>query len=162
MGDVAGIVAVAAGVAAVVSAGASLFSARNSGRSASAAERSANASVTALHRAAVRELVMLAHETLAEEARIRSLAIDLGAKHTKTFNTAGNLGSSRHVLAQEALAKDLAKAEERSAEARRLIKDTDALYAESTILVSQAAARVVADRDELRVTREAMERHLAS
>jgi hypothetical protein len=162
MSDVASIVAVVAGVAAAVSAAASLFSAINSGRSASAAEKSAQASLSALHRAAVRELVMLAHETIAEEARIQSLAIDLDAKHTRTFNTAGNFGSSKHVMAQESLAKDLAKADERSAEAHRLIKDTDSLYAGSTIYVSQAAARIVADRDELKVTRESMERHLAT
>ena len=104
---------------------------------------------------------MLAHETLTEEARIQSLAIDVAAKHTKTFNTAGGFGGSRHVLAQESLAKDLANAAEKSEEARRIAKSTDMLYTESTIYVSQAAARVVADRDTLKVIRESMERHLA-
>ena len=161
MADASSIVAIAAGIAAVISAVASSWSAKNSGRSASAAEKSADASVKALHRAAVRELVMLCHETLTEQARMRSLAIDISTELTSAFNLSGAYGSSRETLQRAALEKDAKLAEEQTAEARQIAEHSDNLYAESTIYVSQAAARAISARDNLRVTRESMERHLS-
>ena len=160
MADFASGVAIAAGIAALASAVASSLSARNSGRSASAAEKSADASVKALHRAAVRELVALCHEVLLDESRIHSLANDLAPELTALFNLSSTFGGSAHTSATQHLEKDVNRAAERAAEARRTSERWELLYEKSTIEVNQTVARVIVARDELRVIRESMERHL--
>src|SRR4051812_6023810 len=91
--------AIAAAVAAIVS----ILALVVAGRSAAAAKSSADSAAATLRRSAIRELVGLCHEVLAENLRIIDLGGSLKAEYKTLFALSGSSGGSRETSLQAAL-----------------------------------------------------------
>jgi hypothetical protein len=150
---VTAIATVAAAVVSVVAVAAAF-------RAASAAEKSAEAAVSALHRGAVRELVGLCHDVLAEDMRIHLAATNLRSDYTTLAVFSGVSGGGQETKLKAGLDGHIAAAKEVAAEAHSLVDDYSKFSQASAPDLDQMSARLSAARMKLRAIRESLEDNL--
>jgi len=147
-------------VAAVASAIASVIAIAVARRSAAAADKSADAAARTLRRSAVRELVTLCHEVIAEQLRIDDLAASLRSAYTTLFVLSGASGGSRETTLMSTLDEDVRGAASLAGEATTLGDDLAKLHASSDDDIDQMSTRLVKARTRLRAIRESIEGQL--
>ena len=148
-------------IAAVAAAVVSIVAVAIAARSARAAEASAKAATATLRRGAVRELINLCHDVLAENLRIIDLGPTLKSEYTSLFVLAGTSGGSRETTLKATLAQDLAAAEDLSREAVTLGDDLGKLHSTSDEDIDQMSTRLIRARTRLRAIRESIELELS-
>ena len=144
----------------VVSTLASIVSAVASAKSASAAKMSANIADKAIHRTAIREMLLNCHELIAEELRIQSLVNDLKTEYTMLASFTNSLGGSRHQIYINSFDKESAAAANITKTAKRLIENKAGLLDSDDIRLDEMTVEIEGDRIKLKIIRESMSRTL--
>ncbi len=146
--------------AAVVAALVSIIAVSAAFRSASASEKSAEAAAKTLHRAAVRELITLCYEVIAEDLRIHSIWVSMRSEITDLGVFSGTSGGSAETNLRRTVDDYLASTVELVKEAHSIGDDHSRLYAASDTDLDKKSARLGAVRVKVRAIREAIERQL--
>ncbi len=148
-----GVSAVAATVAAIVS----IVAVAAAFRSASAAEQSAAAASSALHRSAIRELILLCHEVLAEDLRLHSIALSMRSEIADLSVYAGMAGGSAQVGLETSVNNYLAAASDLVKEAQAISDDHSKIQQASAQDLDQVAIRVSSSLFKIRSIRESVQ-----
>lgn len=148
-------------IAAVAAAMVSVVAVAAAYRSASAAERSAKTAASALHRAAVRELIMLSHQVLAEEFRVNRIANDHRSEAMTLAVFSGGVGGSAEKELQAAVENGLAQVPALVAEAKSISENVSRLHAASAEDIDQMTARLGLSLVQLNAISESLDNQLS-